>query len=36
LVGAERRKERLPSSPPEISNVVEVGRRREVRTLEED
>jgi hypothetical protein len=39
--GAERRKERLPSSPPDMSNVLsdasgELWRTREVRTLEED
>ena len=39
--GPERRKERLPSSPPEMSNVLsdvsgELWRTREVRTLEED
>jgi hypothetical protein len=39
--GVERRKERLQSSPPEMSSVLsgvfwELGRTREVRTLEED
>lgn len=41
MSGAARRKERLPSSPPEMSNVLsgvfwEPRRAREVRTLDED